>query len=419
MNKRPLLITSNGFGMGHLVRQIAISRHFENPTIMTLSGAAPVVLASNVLSAGARLEYCPSYTMPWISKRAWHRGYLRDRIVALAGEVEADVLVFDGVVPYFGLASAIKELQLPAVWVRRGLWRKSAKTWPLKYSSLFDVIIEPSDIGTSHDEGATKYRRDAKKVGVITEAGSMLPRADAAAALKVDPSKPTLLLNIGSAPGFDLGDLEIPAGWNVVATKDALDRQRSSHSITSVSGIFPLHPYLSTVDLAVTSVGYNAAHEFVACGVPTVVTPSDNATDDQYARADAMVAAGVSLRANSGAEINQCLKALTDETVRSEFATRAKGIAHRWSNGASEAADLIAHVCHSSRRRPLRMQGRKLVESLLGLRGKRIGPEVVESEVLTSEMVAGRALVEHLIPESSQRYRARRGQIAAEWSVRK
>lgn len=412
MNSKPLLITSNGFGMGHLVRQLTLAEHLPEATILTLSGAAPTALKS-----GAKLEYCPSYSMPWLSKRAWHRGYLRDRIVALAHECRADVLVFDGVVPYVGLVNAIRELRLPAVWMRRGVWRSSAKQWPLHYSALFDLVIEPEDLGASHDRGATKLRNDLTRVGVITAAGRMKPRGEAASALNVDPSKPTLLFNIGSNRGLDLSVLnEVldTSQWNVISTSDALGRARSRHSIHQVAGLFPLHPYLSAVDLAVTSVGYNAAHEFVACGVPTVVMPADNATDDQYARADAMVSLGCSVRADSAEDLAHQLRHLmSSQDQRQSMSAAAKQVAAGWSDGASQAAELIRTVTAGAHKAPVRLRVRNGIEKLLGPIDRKRDPRPpIFTSDLTPEMLS--APVEHLA-SNGEHYRSQRVAIAKHW----
>lgn len=410
MNSRPLLITSNGFGMGHLVRQLAISRNFEHATIMTLSGAAPLALNN-----GAHLEYCPSYTTPWISKRAWHRGYLEDRIICLAEEVQADVIVFDGVVPYIGLLNAMKKLNLPSVWMRRGVWRSSAKTWPLKYSGLFDLVIEPGDIGKTRDKGPTKNLESAH-VGVITEAGGMLPREDAAKALGVDPDKKTLLINVGSTSGVDFSSVAFPNDWNVIATSDALGRARSTAQIKTVSGLFPLHPYLSAVDLAITSVGYNAAHEFVACAVPTIVVPSDNATDDQYARADAMVELGVSLRSHSPKELAEHVALWSsDDRARGEAAQRAADIASKWGNGARDAAQLISGVERRAHKVKVRQLLRNLVEKLLSVRDARKPGPALFTEKLEAQMLRGEVPVEHLLSGSSAEYLRRREALANKW----
>lgn len=410
MNRRPLLVTSNGFGMGHLVRQLAVSKNFPEATILTLSGAAPMALTH-----GARLEYCPSYTTPWITKRSWHRGYLRDRIALLAREVQADVLVFDGVVPYAGLLNAIRDLNIPAVWMRRGLWRDSAKTWPLKYSSQFDLVIEPGDVGATHDRGPTRGL-PSSPVGVITEAGKMLPRDKAADALGVDGSKPTLLVNVGSTSDVDFSQVAFPTDWNVIATSDALGRNRSQTRIAKVSGLFPLHPYLSAVDLAVTSVGYNAAHEFVANGVPTVLVPSDNATDDQYSRADAMVALGVSSRATTPLELSEQIKMWTsDSDIRLQAHQKAKSVAAQWTNGAEEASALISQVKRSKHHTSLRLASRNLAERLLQPTDRGAAVDVLFTHALEPEMMRGNVAIEHVLSGTSESYLGQRQEIARGW----
>lgn len=424
-----LLVTSNGFGMGHLVRQLAIAAALPDDvrcTIMTLSQAAPVAVRG-----GAMLEYCPSYSTPWLSKRAWHRGYLRDRIVALAEEVDADVVAFDGVVPYAGLLAALRRLPVAAVWVRRGVWRADASTAPLAFSDLFDLIIEPGDLGERMDAGATHGRGDARKVGVVTQAGpqAMLGREVAASALGVDASKPTVLFNVGSNAIVGLDDLmeELASrdDINVVTTKDALGRNRSGAETTrvhAVRGLFPLHPYLSAVDLAVTSVGYNAAHEFTACAVPTVLVPADNVTDDQRARALAMqqLGVGVVVEATQPALLAETVERLIDdELARGAMASAARDLQQRWGNGAQQAAQMLLKALPHAKADmiPLaRLRARLVAEWLLGFRDRRppLDGVTLTPDLLTAELGTSTA-VEHLHPGTSTDYADRRRVIAETW----
>lgn len=419
-----LLITSNGFGMGHLVRQLAIADALgSNVHIMTLSQAAPIAI-----DAGATLEYCPSYTAPWIGKRAWHRGYLRDRIVALAEELHADVVAFDGVVPYVGLLDALQRLDVVRVWIRRGVWREDAKSSPLAYSTMFDLVIEPGDVGAPRDLGPTRGRTDATRVGVITQASlhAMLPRTEAAARLGVDPAKLTVLFNVGSnaIPGLDdvMTVIAHRANVNVLTTKDALGRNRSDSAVHAVSGLFPLYPYLSAVDLAVTSVGYNAAHEFVGSGVPTVLVPATNVTDDQRARALAMQDAGVGIvvEAQDAIVLQESVeRLLDDEDERSVMAYAARGVASHWTHGAAEAAALLRAATRSKRhdgRARVLLGMRLLVERVLGLVDRQPrATEVAFSHRITAEALRGPNAVEHVLPNRSSAYAERRRVIARRW----
>ena len=420
-----LLVTSNGFGMGHLVRQLAIASKLGGSVhILTLSQAAPVAMC-----AGVDLEYCPSYTSPWIGKRAWHRGYLRDRIVALAEAVHADVIAFDGVVPYVGLLDALSRLDVARVWIRRGVWRADTDPSPLAYSSFFDLIIEPGDLGASRDGGPTASRTDATRVGVITQAGSstLLPRADAAERLGIDPTKLTVMFNVGSNAIPDLEQVitivAARSNVNVVITKDALGRNRSQANVTTVAGIFPLYPYLSAVDLAVTSVGYNAAHEFTASGVPTILVPANNVTDDQRARALAMQDAGLGVVVESDHPdvLQETVERLVDdENEREAMALAARQHVSAWTDGAGEAATLIVgaqRTRHGIDGAWLRLRLRGLAERGLALvtTPQRTATTVLLTEQLVDRDLRGAVAIEHLHPGLDSAYAARREAIAKSW----
>lgn len=423
-NRRILLITSNGFGMGHLVRQLAIADALGGDVhIMTLSQAAPSAVAG-----GAVLEYCPSYTSPWLSKRAWHRGYLRDRIVALAEEVQADVIAFDGVVPYAGLLDALTRLDVVRVWFRRGVWRADTDPSPLLYSPMFDLIIEPGDLGAARDQGPTAVRNDAVRVGVITQAGAPKPRAEAAAALDIDQRRLTVMFNVGSnaIPGLDtiIESIAARGDVNVLTTKDPLGRERSGVAgrVKPITGIFPLHPYLSAVDLAVTSVGYNAAHEFVATGVPTILVPADNLTDDQRARALAMQDAGVGLVVDATQPkllLETIERLIDDENERQAMALGARTIAEHWGNGAAQAAALLRDATPTKRSvtsASVRLGARLFAERLLGLIDRRPPVAGIDfSSDLLGKTLNGATVFEHLHPGTSDAYRHRRELIAKVW----
>ena len=62
MADRILFITSNGTGLGHLTRSMAIARRLDpslEPLVLTLSAAAPVVR-----ELGFPVEYVASYGTP-------------------------------------------------------------------------------------------------------------------------------------------------------------------------------------------------------------------------------------------------------------------------------------------------------------------------------------------------------------------
>ena len=119
--KRILFTTSNGTGLGHLTRSMAIARRLGpelEPLFITLSAAAPVVAGM-----GFGVEYVASYATPASGNDyRWSRR-LRGRLRAAIAEADPAVIVFDGTHPYEALLGALRADSV-AVWCRRPLWRR-------------------------------------------------------------------------------------------------------------------------------------------------------------------------------------------------------------------------------------------------------------------------------------------------------
>ncbi len=147
-------MTSNGTGMGHLSRMLSIALAAGDAidaTMLSLSVAFPVVSRHGLTG-----EYCPSPERHFMPRHLW-QGYLRRRLVALAREVDAEVLAFDGIVPYPGLVAALADMgDLPAVWVRRGMWRPGGADLSLARSGQFDLVIEPGELAGRRAIGARR-----------------------------------------------------------------------------------------------------------------------------------------------------------------------------------------------------------------------------------------------------------------------
>lgn len=450
-----LLVTSNGTGMGHLTRQSAVARALgdrADVVILSLSSGLPVVLGQ-----GLRGEYLPSYQRPWFPRSDWHR-YLADRLVALAEELGAGVVAFDGVAPYRGLVLARRRLPGTAfVWFRRGLWRPGTNRAALRAEPFFDLVVEPGDLAQAADEGATAGR-PARRVPPVSllDVLDPLPRAEAAQALGLDPTRPTALITLGSgALGHDddivaTAAAALPAEWQVATTQAALHGDDAAgHDLHVLRGVYPLAAYLKAFDAVVSAAGYNAVHEFVAAGVPTVLVPNTaTSTDDQVRRAGSVAAQGLALTARGGEEVAAALRRLADPV---ECAALQPPPAP--GHGAQAAADLLLAATvvprtPGRRARQVRYLARAaVVDTLLALLGERLAdrlrtwrrsgrpglvrrlPVTVVADadaaaapgtrpLLVTEALDGGLLrrddpVEHVLAGTSEAYRATRLRIVA------
>ena len=456
-----LLATSNGTGMGHLTRQAAVGLALvddHHPTLFSLSIGLPLAMG-----LGLNGEYSPSYDRPWIASKAWN-GYLRDRLIAIVVETSADVVLFDGVAAYPGIgqtSSALRDVAF--IWLRRGMWRMGTSTKQLRRADYFDRVIEPGDLGGDADVGPTAGVRDVTRISPISliEVLDLLPRDEARQALELPLDREVALVTLGSGRLGDVtgpGEVVIRAllersDLHVAVTRSAVAENEVSvdqaDRITVIRDVYPLVRYLGAFDLAVSSAGYNAVHELLPSGLPTLfVANTSTRTDDQEARSRRLTELGLALHApdNDPAAVKAAMRRLLDPRLRQDLAAAAATTRSR-VNGAKETGNLVTGFAEEfTRRRPSLSVavaeqtqrakdavkdalGEERTNSLKRMLGRRqtaiahrsqvqLVDEVAESsngslpllvtERLTGEVLRGSFPVEHILPGSSKGYRDRR-----------
>jgi hypothetical protein len=360
-----LLVTSNGAGMGHLSRQLSLAlsaRPGDTSALFSLSLGLP-----QVLGMGIPGEYCPSYERDVMPRYFWNR-YLRTRLVAICEEIGAEVVVFDGVAPYRGLLATRQHLpEVGFVWLRRGMWIEGKGEAFLRKSVYFDAVIEPGDLGAVEDRGATNGRTDSIRIPPVSML-DVVPRVDrreAAAFLGLDPDRPTALVTLGTGR---LGDAASPGrvaletlladeSWQVALTTAAIARSGipipDPSRVVEIRGVYPLVRYLNAFDASVSAAGYNAVHELVSGGVPTLlVANSATRTDDQVARARGVAGRGLALTADEGDSegLAHEVRRLLDAAVRAELTGAISSLgADEVRGGGAAGWDVVAGVAETHR----------------------------------------------------------------------
>lgn len=442
MTVRVLLVTTNGTGMGHLARMSAVAladRAVNDSTILTFSVAAGLTHSSPV-----PVEYCPSRERGWHSLWHWD-SYMEARLCALVNETKAQVVVFDGVMPYDGLIRAsARNPHVRFVWCRRGMWRPGANRRALRRSRYFDLILEPADIAGDMDAGATATRTDARRIGPISLLSEVpaLSRENARAELGLPETGRLVYFAAGSIRGnagsaLDaLTQLCADRDWTIVTTA-AHPQPRQGFRVETARR-FPLVGHLAAFDAAVCAAGYNAVHEVVAAGIPTVLLPDPSVpTDDQRLRAMTAASHGYALFAD----------AADDAAVHSALAQLLDGWQPTATTpampGARQAASAIAAVATAPATRSrrvvgIRLKGRlgealgpifgSLARRLLGRRANpgprgrlRLGLGEGSWSVAWTDDVRevaasdARAVIEHVLPGTSSVYAQARRTIAARY----
>jgi UDP:flavonoid glycosyltransferase YjiC (YdhE family) len=353
--ERIMFVSSNGTGLGHLTRSMAIARRLDagfESLFVTLSRAAPVVR-----DMGFPVEYAASHGSPGAgSDFRWSRR-TSARLKAAIGEAQPGILVFDGILPYDPLLAAMKRVPV-TIWCRRGLWQRRASTAPLTRSDLFDAILEPGEFAAGEDAGPTSARRaEAHQVApiVFLDDSEVLPRAEAARELGLEEGRPSILVQLGQgaevAGATDRclralagrGDVQVAAASSAIAgLLDVPD------GIVHLGSSYPMSRYYAAFDGAVSAAGYNAFHELVRFGIPTLFVPMRRETDDQPARARYAESAGVGLAADGPEDprITERLDELLDADRRRAMGERLREL--RPANGAAEAATWLQSLLDRS-----------------------------------------------------------------------
>ncbi|WMT91981.1 glycosyltransferase [Pelagibacterium sp. H642] len=352
---RPIMfLASNGVGVGHLTRLLAIARCVKPDVPVVFVSQAQAIDA--VERFGYRAEYLPSAHYIGGDFSAWDRwfGFELERLIE---SYDPALVVYDGNNPSHGLVRAVagrRDCRL--AWVRRGLWGDTVSRF-FDNARWFDLIIEPGELDGQPDEGITARRR-AEAVTVppirLLDGEDLLAREEAAAALGLDPKKPAVLVQLGAGYNRDIVSLmdelvgvlrQVPHLQICIA--EWLNGAQSLNYWPEVKYLrgYPLSQYFRAFDFSIAAAGYNTFHEVIGLGLPTVFIPNRHPTmDDQGGRAEHAQAlqAAFELPDNDLEDLPQLVALLADAKARAFLADKCQRIAQ--PNGAADAARMLEEL---------------------------------------------------------------------------
>lgn len=352
---RILLMSSNGTGMGHLSRLLGYARGIGDRaevSFLSLSLAAPVVAG-----LGYDYEYLPSQDAIKIRPASWRRLFL-DRLTDTLRRRRPDLVVFDGAHPYVGI-DVVRERfpEIRWVWSRRAFWKPGIGADQLAKTSWFDAVLEPGDLAEAGDQGAT-VGQPSHHINPVTilNPSDLGDRAADRAALGLPADGPLALVSLGTA---DLSDRTRPLGAVVAAMQAhgvgvCLTQSALVESARGIDGVhlvrdFPIARRYAAFDIGVTEAGYNAFHEGLRLGLPSLFVPrASTARDDQAARARYAAAAGWSLVAQDPTE-EEAHRAVGELLERGDDLARAAQAADP-GNGAPQAGDFLIDLIEGGQR---------------------------------------------------------------------
>lgn len=285
------MVSSNGSGMGHLTRLLAMARRGPHEIhFLSMSQAVPLVTRF-----GYAYEYVPAMNSTGLVPTRWHR-YLAARLSDVIDRVRPVAAVFDGTFPYDGIRQ-VRALHpdLPWVWSRRGMWYSGLNRDQLAKAAWFDLVVEPGDFAAPVDKGVTATA-SATRVGPVTllDREELDDRRTARHALGLNAQPPMALVTLGAGNINDPSSttrvvLEALRSLGVkacVTQPEIAERAPLTDREVNVVSEYPLSKRYAAFDIAVSAAGYNSFHELLRFGVPTLFIPNlQTSLDDQGARA--------------------------------------------------------------------------------------------------------------------------------------
>ncbi len=351
--RRVLMVTSNGVGLGHVTRAMAIGSRLPagfQPVFFTLSRAIRLIR-----EAGFLAESVPFHRGIGADPERWNDIFAEEIHAALAF-YRPRVLIFDGNVPYRGLTAALAgHPEVFSVWVRRAMW-SPINAGALATADTFDAVIEPCEVAGAYDPGPTVAEagsvhrvpahpppRSRGPSGPGGGAHGARDRARGARGRLATRGRQQLrprrrsrtVLAALDAVGATVVEFVSPVGETVPVPSG------TRHTVRST---YPSSPLSAAFDFQVSGAGYNSFHEAVAAGLPTVFVPNEAGRWIFRSCAPASPTGGPSgslLRADDPYAAGDVI-GFVDPAIRAGMTARAARFAFR--NGAADAARFIADL---------------------------------------------------------------------------
>jgi glycosyltransferase involved in cell wall biosynthesis len=359
-----LFVSSNGIGIGHLTRQMAVARRLPlwlRPVFFTLSRAAGLARENGYL-----VEHTAFHRTYAASPERWNAIFAEELHEALLFHRPA-LLVFDGNVPYDGLLDAMAMVpELRRIWIRRAMWREH-HGGVLDRAAGFDAVVEPGELAGEEDTGPTRAVRDGVHLAdpvLMLRPVERLPRAEARAALAIDGPRLVVALQLGGGNNFDFAPIRHALLTHLAGREDVevieLRSPVAEGEETPLIGpghrtlrLYPAFRYSTAFDVMVSAAGYNSFHESILGAVPTLFVPNEaEEMDRQAARARYADRTGLGRFLSprdiysAGARLDEIL----DWRTRAEIKERCQRVFA--GDGAAEIARFVEETIYGVRLTP-------------------------------------------------------------------
>lgn len=292
-SKTVLFMVTNGAGLGHLTRGLAVARRLKemNPKLDIIFYTTS--LATEVIrEAGFMFYYTPTKSvMPdSVTGTQWNQ-YISRQLSDIIEIHHPIALVYDGAFPYIGLLSNLKAMNVRSIWIKRECYKKEIQNLePIE--ALFDLVIVPKEL--SEDVCRDTIKKKYCEPIMFLDQEEAHAREQIRQMLKISEEEKLFYIQLGAgtinstdAVIYNMMDIVLKNPLHRILLGESIIGKQLECNHPHVFKIrsYPNSQYFKAIDYAVSAAGYNTFHELLFFGIPTVFVPNMNTSmDDQLAR---------------------------------------------------------------------------------------------------------------------------------------
>ncbi len=350
---RILFMPTNGGGLGHVTRLLAIARRLKTDTRITDIVFLTTSQALNVLWQEGFIAYhhpAPDQLMDKISIKG-RQNSLRGLFDNIVNNHEINVFVFDGVSAASVATAIARHESISKVWIRRMLLKEGKEEMFDRHAELFDLQVVPGELSQKSITQDSTGRIIVPPM-VFLDRNELLSRKDVIEQLGLNLSKKTIFVQLGAGNINDINtqsEIIIETARQFADVQIVLAESPISHDrLKCFQGIrtirdYPLSRYYQGFDIAISAAGYNTVTELAYFGIPSIFIPNmETGSDNQLGRAMIAQQTGMGMLLNplTAFGLKECLEKLLDDTNNAEF--RKKYISLCPVNGSDVVAQVLA-----------------------------------------------------------------------------
>jgi len=349
---RILFMPTNGGGLGHVTRLLAVARRLKTDTRIR---EMVFITTSDALNVIRREGFVAYHHPPWdqlrdkIPARGWQNSF-QSVFNMVINNHALNVFVFDGV-SAAGVTPAIAKYDsMRKIWLRRMLLKEGKAEILDQKAEFFDLQLCAGELGQKSVKRDSAGRIIIPPM-VFLNRSELLSRQDVIEQLGLSPTKKTIFVQLGAGNINDINTqseiiIEVVRqfkGIQIVLAESPVsqDRLKQFKDIKTIRD-YPLSRYYQGFDVAISATGYNTFTELICFGVPSIFIPNlETAYDDQLGRAMIAQRTGTGLILNplTAAELTECMGKLLDDSNNAEIRKKCRSLCS--VNGSDVAAQVL------------------------------------------------------------------------------